>query len=861
MAANDITCNVCDGTDFFIEAGHYYCTECRTQSQDIIEQVFDVPEETTAARPTSSKRIRKKKKIEDQLTSWECYNYILLGLVNELIELGADSKLKRVVHILWFKYLKKLEVISDKPGETPKLSAINSRKNAEILYGRVRKKRRSSRSPSPASTTDTSITDASILRREKAKQRRSMIVAQYDELSNTMQSEDVSLHNQSLISLRSGSDSSKTKEEKYLRYNEGSKKELLKIMTKHHLKAHCRDVDSLLDCHKVSYKTLTHKFAHGYEVLSRSKIYALLYLGLLINKDKIQLADLLRFIREGNLSFHSVRHFFPEEYEGRIASIKSWNSANTLLCHFRLREIAADIAKHLKITKYIPRQNLAELCRRYCTELNLPDEVWGYTLNLMSKALPKMHVTEQSSIMPNYEGRTMCFIMFFLKLILGLDEVTEDRFSSYAENINNSNIVENKMFIWKDWIHYINYRKLVLMQHHFPTKYLYDYKNVGNQNISIDFLNEQNSKHEIDQNLTREAEVLKQLLERLKDNQPLPRQALQFMPTFTPFRDYTKTLLASTIPQENNYLLDVLSLDFNDYSFNFLINPIFYLEQLSKDGKVGVKHRGANNNLKIVRIPNPKVDRESWRRVVKRSVHVKISKKAICNNNKKDSMSHLRKSDVFLKNIKEINSKKLIKNFEQRNMKLYTKNLKRLLANHRNEREYSQAQLENSQEEIATQESENLEEPTTSRTSQKATGFSQEYSFVAGSQNSQSAREHLNGANTKLSQDTNQSSQSIEENMSHIHYNPFDRYCLMNVSNISKEEFREFITRMPNSFRLLLNECSRITEQDPWELFNEFQNVEIYLCYVAQFTKGITNRYNIVNNDLKRFISRAKKIW
>lgn len=128
MEEHDIACNVCGGTNFFIEAGHYYCSECQTQSQDVREQVFDVPEETTAARPTSSKKIRKKKKAEDQLTSWECYNYILLGLVNELIELGANSKLKRVVHILWFKYLIKLNVISDKPSETPKLCAINSRK-------------------------------------------------------------------------------------------------------------------------------------------------------------------------------------------------------------------------------------------------------------------------------------------------------------------------------------------------------------------------------------------------------------------------------------------------------------------------------------------------------------------------------------------------------------------------------------------------------------------------------------------------------------------------------------------------------------------------------------------------------------
>lgn len=455
-----------------------------------------------------------------------------------------------------------------------------------------------------------------------------------------------------------------------------------------------------------------------------------------------------------------------------------------------------------------------------------------------------MRVTEKSSIIPNYEGRIMSFIMFFLKLIFGFDEVTEDKFSSYAEDINKSNIVESKMFIWKDWIHHINYRKLVLTQHHFPTKYLYDSISVNNLNISVDFLDQQSSKHEVDQNLTREAEVLKQLLEKLKDNQPSLRQSLQFMPTLTPFRDYTKTLLDSTIPQENNYLLDVLDLDFKNYSLDFLIKSIFYLEELSKDGRVGVKHRGANNNLKIIKMSNPKVDREAWRRTVNKNIFVRISKKRM-HSSKTNSKSHLKKSDIFLKNIKEINSKEFIKDFEQRNMKLYTKNLRRLLATHRKEREYSQAQLEDSPEKIVTQKSENLEEPTTSKASQ--------------SQDSQNTTQHLNGANPQLSQ--SQLSQSTEDNMGYIHYNPSDRYWLKNVSNITKEEFREFITKMPNSFRLLLNECSRITEQDPWELFNEFQIVEIYLSYVAHFTKGDANRHNSVNNDLKRVINKAKSVW
>lgn len=34
-------CEVCGGTDFYKETGHFYCSECQTQSQQVREHVFD----------------------------------------------------------------------------------------------------------------------------------------------------------------------------------------------------------------------------------------------------------------------------------------------------------------------------------------------------------------------------------------------------------------------------------------------------------------------------------------------------------------------------------------------------------------------------------------------------------------------------------------------------------------------------------------------------------------------------------------------------------------------------------------------------------------------------------------------------
>lgn len=119
----EVTCELCGGKDFYVETGFYYCKECQTQSQEVREVVIDVQE----GQVTRTKKIKQKKKTENLATSWECYNHILFGLVNELIAIGAKKELKRVVKLLWFKYLEKCEVISRNNDGLPKLNAVYSK--------------------------------------------------------------------------------------------------------------------------------------------------------------------------------------------------------------------------------------------------------------------------------------------------------------------------------------------------------------------------------------------------------------------------------------------------------------------------------------------------------------------------------------------------------------------------------------------------------------------------------------------------------------------------------------------------------------------------------------------------------------
>lgn len=115
-------CEECDGNEYYIESGFYYCKECHTQAQEFREAIFESQEATRGLTGSRlSKKKENKRKKEGKISTYETYNYILLGLVNEVIAAGARKELRGVVKTLWFKYLEKLKVIGD---GLPMLSAV-----------------------------------------------------------------------------------------------------------------------------------------------------------------------------------------------------------------------------------------------------------------------------------------------------------------------------------------------------------------------------------------------------------------------------------------------------------------------------------------------------------------------------------------------------------------------------------------------------------------------------------------------------------------------------------------------------------------------------------------------------------------
>lgn len=119
-------CEVCGGTNFYKEAGYFYCSECQTQSQEVREHVFQ--DEVTDLKGIKKIKKVKSENLDNKITSWECYNIVMSSLTEQLINLGADKNLKPIVKCLWMRYLEKLEVFNLKKDVKPRLQLVHSKR-------------------------------------------------------------------------------------------------------------------------------------------------------------------------------------------------------------------------------------------------------------------------------------------------------------------------------------------------------------------------------------------------------------------------------------------------------------------------------------------------------------------------------------------------------------------------------------------------------------------------------------------------------------------------------------------------------------------------------------------------------------
>ncbi|XP_024224263.1 TATA box-binding protein-associated factor RNA polymerase I subunit B isoform X2 [Bombus impatiens] len=525
-------CKICGSKDFYKEAGYFFCQTCQTQNEDIREEVLELRiDSTTRLRKTKIRQLKSDiSGNEVGWTSWELYNFVLIGLTNELIELGVPPDIKLTVLQLWATYLGKLEVafISTRRKSMPKLARRYKKRDADIIYGKVQSEKTSRKRKRYRSNTNTSVSGTSITglsegssMRELNRNKRLLIAADYDrylQSQNSSEGDGLSMFSQSQSIYSRQSSSVKSSE------NEG------KVQFSSHAKEEARKIKRLSKnipkFERVQYraKHISTQYKMGPNIITPMRLWAIIYLALRIHNQPIQLGDMLRYGREGHLSYYKLDHLLPPELN-LTANERSFLTQNVEITHKGMRRI---IARGIQL----------------------------YTERLIALSPPKMIFDAKKSCIPNYEGRAMAFIIVVLKTLLALDGVTEYRISRIAEKINSTAIerglLDNKLFSFQEWQKYIECRRTILMHTHYPTKMKYCPDADGIDDLYLKFLefissksnkNEReikNSKHYLPEEIIS---AMGKHISNLNINDSSPKAIDIFPPSLTPLHSYLQHLL------------------------------------------------------------------------------------------------------------------------------------------------------------------------------------------------------------------------------------------------------------------------------------------------------------------------------
>ncbi|XP_039315147.1 uncharacterized protein LOC105201074 isoform X2 [Solenopsis invicta] len=551
-----LKCGICGYSDFYKASGYFFCTICQTQSQDVGEEVeLELPIESTA-------RLRKTKihRVKNDKT----------GLTNEFIELGISADIKITVLQLWARYLGKLEVafISAKEKLIPKLARRYKKRDAEIIYGKVLSQTKSKKQRKSTNNIADSIPSACLNEetslRELNRNKKLMITADYDrfmQLQTSSERDVLSTFSQSVYSTHSSTKQSC--ESMRIQFNSSAKEETSRI--KNMAKKVPRYKRS-----KYKQSHVTTRYKTGPDLITPTKLWAILYLALRIHNQDIHLGDMIRYGREGRLSYYRLDRLIPPEVSLTKSDINFLSRAMDIT-HKGMRRIIGQMAKFLGVTRIIC-PDLLSLVNRYCTELALPKDISSYAERLISLFPPKMMFDKKSCI-PNYEGRAMAFIIVVLKTLLSLDDITENEISNVVDKINSAisdeGIYDTKLFSFREWQKYVECRRAVLINTHCPTKLKYNPNIPDVNSLFIKFLESIGSKTDreepetiMDKHLIpRELRhAMKQCINNVNSND-LPLNAVnEFSSTLMPNHLYLQQLLEYP-------LYDLPSMLRNDFSF------------------------------------------------------------------------------------------------------------------------------------------------------------------------------------------------------------------------------------------------------------------------------------------------------
>lgn len=389
-----------------------------------------------------------------------------------------------------------------------------------------------------------------------------------------------------------------------LEFSRMSRRVLKRKMDKKHLRKH--ELDGRLECH--SFRRSSNARSYHPEIVSRSMVFELLYLGLNQIGDDIQLGDIIRYIREGHLTYTKVSKFFPENVRKQKQQ-NNFNHSNSVApSHGYIRFGARQQSHLLHVDVKLP--NMHRLTKRYIEELALPPTVHDIVNALLALCPPEMqtHAKLGYKKLPNYEGRAVAMVLFAVKLLFGLDDKRERELSASAHAINTKldELKSNRtrLFEWTHWMRFVEMRNVILAQCHYPTGSVVDPESVVTDHL-VEFMRQQ-GLDDLEPNCraaqcTVAMENMRTVFEdasKLYETNAADKSLLVFQPSLTPKRSYLDRLLSEAETSQNVYIPDFMRNDPSKSDMEPFLDPTDLKRFLQTLG-IGLRLKNARWNERL----------------------------------------------------------------------------------------------------------------------------------------------------------------------------------------------------------------------------------------------------------------------
>ncbi|BFF90586.1 TATA box-binding protein-associated factor RNA polymerase I subunit B [Drosophila madeirensis] len=458
VEVDDMQCDVCTERKFQEREGYYYCIECGTKKEQLraveinAEDTFNETKNHTTVRTIKQPQVKTE---DNEITSWEFYNFVLRGFMQELLDLGAKPELKLMTLQVWAAYLGRMEVAFCKSNVMglPKLNVRSLPRDARIIYNHQQAKRKRER------------LDKSNLDDERSKWRQ---------WRKTKRKLDATV-----CSKKDAATESTAGQSIRLQWSYRARKTLKRHMALKHLDKHTMDSTGSMRCHglRPKAKNLGHCDRNIF-LLNINKLYVVLAIALNMIGDDLQLTDLLRLIDEEHLTSRYLLKYVPEDVAVRsktlIKELQLGHQVDKCSYEF-LRTQVGYMSRFIDLTEF-QTPDLTALTQRYVRELSLPPAVAEYVCRLMDFHRPEFRRLWDTWTYPRYEARVMAYIVYVMKLLFGLDDVKEQKISETASEVNerlqklqqehtDGEEAPANLFVFGEWMQFVELRK-VLVSHY-----------------------------------------------------------------------------------------------------------------------------------------------------------------------------------------------------------------------------------------------------------------------------------------------------------------------------------------------------------------------------------------------------------